>query len=83
MIFRNLKDKVPLNFQKKYPAAKNYTDIYRLELLLTYLSFCGTVTLRENSQDCVKTKQKIGLTRQYIQNIQIHHQRTICTVDLA
>ncbi len=44
-IFWNLKNEVPLNFQKKYPAAKHYTNIYRLVLLLTHLSFRWTVPL--------------------------------------
>ncbi len=44
-IFWNLKDEVPLNL-KKYPAAKQYSDIYQVGLLLTHLSFRWTVPSR-------------------------------------
>ncbi len=39
----------PFKFSKKYPAAKHYTDIYRLVLILTYLSFRWTVPLMGQS----------------------------------
>jgi hypothetical protein len=34
-----------IQFIKKYPVAKHYTDIYRLVLLLTHLGFRWTVPL--------------------------------------
>jgi hypothetical protein len=37
------KGRGPLKFSKKCPATKHYTDIYRLVLLLTHLSFRWTV----------------------------------------
>jgi hypothetical protein len=43
--FLKFKGRGPFKFSKKYPAAKHYTDIYRLVLLLTHLSFCWTVPL--------------------------------------
>jgi hypothetical protein len=39
------KGRGPFKFSKKYPAAKHYTNIYRLVLLLTQLSFRWTVPL--------------------------------------
>jgi hypothetical protein len=39
------KGRGPFKFKKKYPAAKHYTNIYRLVLLLTQLSFRWTVPL--------------------------------------
>jgi hypothetical protein len=45
--FWQFKDRSPFKFSKKYPAAKHYTDIYRLVLLLTHLSFRWTVPLRD------------------------------------
>jgi hypothetical protein len=44
--FLKFKERGPFKFSKKYPAAKHYTDIYRLVLLLTHLSFRWTVPLK-------------------------------------
>jgi hypothetical protein len=43
--FLKFKGRGPLKFSKKYPAAKHYTDIYQLVLLLTHLNFRWTVPL--------------------------------------
>jgi hypothetical protein len=42
--FLKCKGQGPFKFSKKCPAAKHYTDIYRLVLLLTHLSFRWTVS---------------------------------------
>ncbi len=44
--FLKFKGRGPFKFSKKYPAAKHYTDIYRLVLPLTHLSFHWTATLK-------------------------------------
>ncbi len=46
--FFKFKGQVPFKLKKKYPAAKHYTDFYRLELLFTHLSFRWTVPLMFN-----------------------------------
>jgi hypothetical protein len=43
--FFKFKGRGPFKVSKKYPAAKHYTAIYRLVLLLTRLSFRWTVPL--------------------------------------
>jgi hypothetical protein len=43
--FLQFKRQQPFKFSKNYPAAKHYTDIYRLVLLLTHLSFRWTIPL--------------------------------------
>ncbi len=43
--FLKFKGRGPFKFSKKYPAAKHYTDVYRLVLLMTHLSLCWTVPL--------------------------------------
>ncbi len=42
------KGRGPFKFSKKYPAATQYTDIYRLVLLLTHLSFRWTLPLKRS-----------------------------------
>jgi hypothetical protein len=46
-VFLKFKGRGPFKFSKKYLAAKHYTDIYRLVLLLTHLSFRWTGPLTE------------------------------------
>ncbi len=52
--FLKFKRRGPFQFSKKYPAAKHYTDIYRLELLLTHLSFRLTVPLMSVLNRCLR-----------------------------
>jgi hypothetical protein len=50
-IFLKFIGRGPFKLSKKYPAAKHYTDIYRLVLLLTHLSFRLTVPLWEQCRE--------------------------------
>ncbi len=54
--FLKFKGRGPFKFSKKYPAAKHYTDIYRLVLLLTHLSFRWTVPLISSSPWLINTR---------------------------